>query len=122
SKAHISQCNRHVRFTPRKGTTAPRLIGTDVHLGVARLLLFFNGTVIWGLVQSSRVLVLKRFRRFEEEQMYKHILIPTDGSELSQKAIDHQKDIFHNDFNGIWRRGQSLLFLGRVPQNVWCTT
>jgi hypothetical protein len=29
------------------------------------LILFFNGTVIWGLVQSSRVLVLKRSRRFE---------------------------------------------------------
>ena len=47
---------------PKDSASADR---HDVHLGVARLLLFFNGTVIWGLVQSSRVLVLKRFRRFE---------------------------------------------------------
>src|SRR6266487_3972336 len=30
-----------------------------------------------------------RIRRFERGKMYKHILIPTDGSELSKKAVDH---------------------------------
>src|SRR5690606_16291128 len=44
---------------------------------------------ICGIVPSMNLRERSSFRRPDEVMMYTHILVPTDGSEVAQKGVDH---------------------------------